>query len=91
MSSQYKYEHVHNGDHDKEHVHEDVAIPDANRDLKILMYLIEHNAEHAQEMREMAERLRGTGRTEAACVIEEAVSGFDASNETLRKVERMMR
>lgn len=52
--------------------------------------MIGHNAEHAQEMRELAGRLRDSGKTEAADLIEKAVSGFETANAELEKAADLL-
>ena len=50
--------------------------------MKILQYMIGHNAEHAREMRELAGRLRETGKSEAAELIDTADGMFMTGKES---------
>lgn len=88
---EHRHEHDHDdhGHHHHHHAHGEAA-PGKNRDQKILIYMIDHNAEHAREMRELAERLRQAGNEEAAGLIDGAADGFEAANKGLQKALEKM-
>lgn len=79
--------HTHDHDHGHHHTHEHSHSSQAgvSRDRRILEYMIGHNAEHAQEMRELAGRLEETGQKEAAVLILTAAAGFEEANGSLQK------
>ena len=97
-SGEHEHHHHHDHDHEQGHHHhhshehngDEQKKKKKNRDLKILQYMIGHNAEHAQEMRELAGRLRDSGKTEAAYLIEKAVSGFETANAELEKATDLL-
>ena len=97
-SGEHEHHHHHDHDHEQGHHHhhshehngDEQAGSGKNRDLKILQYMIGHNAEHAQELRELAGRLRDSGKTEAADLIEKAVSGFETANAELKKAADLL-
>lgn len=84
----HDHEHGHTNDHDHEHHHthdhSHISETGASRDRKILEYMIGHNAEHAQEMRDLAQKLQEAGNKEAAALIRTAAAGFDAANGGLK-------
>ena len=56
---------------------------DLDRARRIVPHWIEHNAEHAQEFREWAERVRVSGAVAAADHILQAAAAMEQSNEHL--------
>ena len=80
-------EHHHDHGHDHHHTHDHSHTSEAgvSRDKKILEYMIGHNAKHAQEMRELAQKLQDTGNTAAAALIKTAAAGFEAANGGLQQ------
>lgn len=83
--------HEHEHHHDHFHAASREAGEEMSRDRRILLYMIDHNAEHAQELQELAGRLKEDGQAEAAAMILEAVSGFNAANETLKHASGHMK
>lgn len=51
----------------------------------LLDYMIKHNEEHAEEVKEYAERAKKLGNEEAQADIEKGVALLQQSNEMLRK------
>ena len=88
----HENDHWHSDQHD--HFHEHVCDAhtgrEKNRDLKILQYMIEHNAEHAKEMRELSDRLRNAGKIQAAELVGKAAAGFEAANTELEKASDLL-
>lgn len=64
-------------------------------DLKKLAVLLphwaEHNAEHAQEFREWAERAERMGHAEAAAQIRAAADALEQANQALTEAQRHLR
>ena len=83
------HDHTHGHTHHHDH-HSPGETSAEDRDLKILQYMIAHNAEHAREMRELADRLRGTGKAEAADLIINGAEGFETANAELEKAAELM-
>jgi hypothetical protein len=57
----------------------------AARDAALLSYMLEHNRSHARELAEAADRIRDTGKREAADLITDAVRHFGYGNDCLEK------
>ena len=49
----------------------------------LLDYMANHNSQHASELADMGEMLRGLGKTEAADKIAEGVAAFEQANAKL--------
>lgn len=78
----HTHEHAHShGDHSHEHggTEEDKEV------FALISYMLSHNRHHAQELRELADRLVASGRKEAAAVLSEAVLCFEKGNDGLEK------
>lgn len=90
-SHTHDHSHGHTNDHSHDHSPGETSGKSQNRDLKILQYMIGHNAEHALEMRELAARLREAGKAEAADLIETAAAGFDTANADLEKAADLLK
>ena len=86
----HSHTHDHSHSHTHDHSHGESGGKSQNRDLKILQYMIGHNAEHAREMRELAGRLRETGKSEAAELIDTAATGFETANAELEKAAGLL-
>lgn len=80
----YQHDYFH------EHACDAHAGSEKNRDLKILQYMIEHNAEHAKEMCELSDRLRNAGKIQAAELVEKAAAGFETANTELQKASDLL-
>ena len=74
----HDHEHVHDHEHEHEHSHEETGTLTA-----VLKYMLEHNIHHAEELKGIAEKLRGQGQTDAAEILAESTACFDAANEKL--------
>jgi hypothetical protein len=65
-------------------VEEAMREPDAMRELKALLeYLIKHNADHAGEIVELADRAKSLGKEEAYGHLMKGVDLLNGSNESL--------
>ena len=56
--------------------------------LALMQYMVRHNDAHAQELAELADRLRATGRSRAYGQIMDAVSAFDVANARLAAIAK---
>ena len=99
---EYMHEHniPHTHDHDHPHDHEHCAGQEgcgracdgcANVDPKteliaLMKYMVNHNAAHANELAQLAEKLRATGETVASEQVLQAVSDFEKGNMRLSTV-----
>lgn len=95
-TTEHSHEHVHEDGHGEDHSHShecgkehghDCAqagcggCADAEKEtLALVSYMLDHNRHHAMELDEMAKKLRGMGKEEAAVQIEKAVSDFESGN-----------
>ncbi len=57
----------------------------------LLGYMESHNRQHAEELSELGEKLRGMGKAEAADKIAEAVSSFTESNGKLSEALELVK
>ena len=73
----YAHAHSHTGSHS--HRHSD-DVPPLEELLALMKYMVSHNDAHAQEMAELASRLRESGREDAYTRIMDAVADFDLVN-----------
>lgn len=88
---EHHHDHEHHAhEHGHHHDHSHIAETGVNRDRKILEYMIGHNAEHAQEMRDLAKRLQEKGKEEAPALILKAAEGFEAANGELQRALEYM-
>ena len=76
-------DHTHSHDHD--HVHSDTATP-MDELLALMKFMVNHNDAHAQELAELADQLRASGRNRAYGQIMDAVTDFDMVNAKLDAV-----
>jgi hypothetical protein len=51
----------------------------------LLGFMLNHNREHAEELANVAHKLRHAGKNEAAGLLEDAVKEFHGGNEKLKK------
>jgi len=80
--------HVHShGDHthSHDHVHGDTVTP-MEELLALMKFMVGHNDAHAQELAELADQLRASGRNRAYNQIMDAVTDFDMVNAKLDAV-----
>jgi demethylmenaquinone methyltransferase/2-methoxy-6-polyprenyl-1,4-benzoquinol methylase len=78
--------HVHShshGDHDHHHGAGDTPMEEL---LALMKYMVGHNDAHAQELAELADQLRQTGRVGAHQKLMDAVADFDMANARLDAV-----
>jgi len=73
----------HGQDHD--HVHSETATP-MEELLALMRFMVSHNDAHAQELAELADQLRASGRNRAYSQIMDAVTDFDMVNAKLDAV-----
>jgi hypothetical protein len=59
------------------------VVSDLDRAKKLLPHWMEHNAEHAEEFREWAERVRALGAGEAADGIVRAAAAMERAHDEL--------
>ncbi|MDR2360833.1 MAG: hypothetical protein LBD85_06100 [Oscillospiraceae bacterium] len=71
------HEHGHEHHHEHKHNHDNAEIE------ALLGYAIEHNAHHAEELRELAGRFEAAGLIDAAQDIEMAVDGIQSAVDLL--------
>jgi len=80
----HDHDHAHDHGHTHDHTHEKKpASP--SRDLALLTYMLDHNKQHARELKETGARLADSGNTRAAEMIDGAVHYFDHANEKLEE------
>jgi hypothetical protein len=97
----YKHSHTHDGSdhwHSHEHTHSHGGHSHEHGDVKedkevfaLITYMLSHNRHHAQELRELADRLLNSGKSEAAAVLSEAVSFFEEGNDRLEKTVNLLK
>ena len=78
--------HVHShshGEHDHHHGDSDTPMEEL---LALLKYTVQHNDAHAQELAELADQLRGAGKSGAYKKVMDAVADFDMANARLDAV-----
>jgi hypothetical protein len=56
----------------------------------VLAYTRTHNAQHAEELADLAHKLRGEGFAAAAAALDAAVSDFRSGNEKLSEALRLL-
>lgn len=87
----HSHEHDHHHDHDHSHEcgcghdhHEDCGCGhdhgQADENVAVLAYMLDHNRHHALELKEIAAHLREDGKEEAAAQIEKGVEDFEKGN-----------
>jgi hypothetical protein len=81
MSDKYAEQNVH--DHHHEHTHERPRASSLDSAAAALGYMIEHNAAHADELKNLAQKLHEAGKEAEAETILEGVKNFDAGNARL--------
>lgn len=82
----HTHEHTHEGHtHSHEHTHgaAEHASEPVKRAVTLLNYMYSHNSDHAEELAEMAVKLRNMGEAAAADEIEHAVAAFREGNAKL--------
>lgn len=71
--------------HHHHHHHHDESQPPAEQDktLALLSYMVDHNAQHTQEIVQMAGQLEAAGHGEQAALLREGVACYNEGNEKL--------
>lgn len=78
--------HSHGGSsHAHSHEHDSEAEP-LDETMALMRFMVRHNDAHAQELAQLADRLRTAGRTGAYRKVMDAVAGFDTANARLAAV-----
>lgn len=92
---EHSHEHSHDGSHTHthsheelhalgiEHTHEHGGDPAIKENLALLDFMLHHNMHHAEELEELAGKLREIGKPEAAERISSAVTLFSQGNAEL--------
>ncbi len=89
----HAHTHSHQHEHDHEHSHEHRLPEQAfakDEEAALLRYMCEHNRHHAQELRELAEKLSASGKAEAAAFLTKAVSAFEQGSAELEAALKAM-
>lgn len=84
--------HTHDDGHchcHEEHEHEHKE-HNANEDVALLKYMIEHNRHHNEDLHELYHSLDGAGKKEAAALVGEAMHFFDHGNEKLANALKLL-
>lgn len=95
----HEHAHTHYHEHDGGHTHEEEGHPHTHGDhdhshshgegvdknVALLGYMLDHNTHHAEELSQMAKKLREAGLGQAADEIDGAVSEFQKGNEKLAR------
>ena len=84
LSHSHPHEHPHEHEHSHEHSQVDAAPMEEL--LALMKYMVGHNDAHAQELAELADQLRDSGKIRACQQIMDAVSNFDMVNAQLDAV-----
>ncbi len=80
----HEHEHTHEHHHHHHH-HEEVQVAEKYKKVATLLaYMSNHNADHAQELVDMAGKLREMGLEDAATKIEAGVADFNEGNKKLK-------
>lgn len=72
-----KHSHIHGHGHSHSHFESDTPMEEL---LALMKYMVSHNDAHAQEMAELATKIRAAGKEHAYRKIMDAVSDFDILN-----------
>ncbi|KIR01435.1 hypothetical protein P261_00249 [Lachnospiraceae bacterium TWA4] len=81
----HHHDHDHEHHHHHHHDHEEVKVAEKYQKVATLLaYMSNHNADHAQELVDMAARLREMGLEDAAAKIEAGVADFKEGNVKLQ-------
>jgi Cd2+/Zn2+-exporting ATPase len=82
---EHTHEHTHEHEHHHHHEHEEVQVAEKYKKVATLLaYMSNHNADHAQELVDMAGKLREMGLEDAATQIEAGVADFNEGNKKLQ-------
>ena len=82
-------EHHHNHDHDHEHEHSHDFTPEQEL-LALVHYMAHHNADHADELEDLAEKINEIGNNEAYNKLTAAIAKFREGTELLEEVMELM-
>lgn len=77
------HDHTHHHDHECGcgHDHQEgCECGQADENVAVLAYMLDHNRHHAAELKEIAAHLREDGKEEAAAQIEKGVEDFEKGN-----------
>lgn len=83
---EHPHEHEHSHEHERSHEHSQVDAAPMEELLALMKYMVGHNDAHAQELAELADQLRDSGKIRACQQIMDAVSNFDMVNAQLDAV-----
>jgi ABC-type Zn2+ transport system substrate-binding protein/surface adhesin len=87
----HSHSHTHSHEHSHDHKHEaEGAKPDLARIKIMLDYMHTHNAEHINELLDLAGALDMADRSEVVDVLEEGVDSFRAGNAKLAQALRLI-
>ena len=78
--------HVHSHSHEEHDHHHGAGDTPMDELLALLKYTVQHNDAHAQELAELADQLRGAGKSGAYKKVMDAVADFDMANARLDAV-----
>ena len=78
--------HVHSHEHGEHDHHHGAGDTPMDELLALLKYTVQHNDAHAQELAELADQLRGAGKSGAYKKVMDAVADFDMANARLDAV-----
>jgi len=84
----YAHSHAHGADHVHELVENATPLDEL---LALMTFTVKHNDAHAQELAELADQLRSTGKERAYQKIMDAVANFDMVNAQLDAVVKELR
>lgn len=65
------------------HRHEHTDISSKDELVALIEYMVNHNASHAKELFELAEKLGKEDESETFCFVKEAIWDFEAANRKL--------
>jgi hypothetical protein len=83
----HEHDHSHKHDHDHGHAH---GGGDLKETLALLNYMLSHNEQHAQEIRDWAEKLEKAGEKQAAELLFESVADFQNGNDKLDRALKIL-
>ena len=93
----HEHEHVHehasgqshSHPHTHAHPHGEAAAMSAEETLALLVYMLDHNRHHADELHDICQALESDGKAEAAEKLSEALHYFDHCNDALEEAVKL--
>jgi hypothetical protein len=91
LSHEHSNGHEHGHEHGHSHDSVSAAAGPTDKTRLIMDFTLEHNRQHAAEMRALAEKLRAEGKAAAAGLLAEGVNDYERGNEKIaRAIEHLI-